>query len=361
MKPFAQQTHYELLEVSTAASDDEIRAAFEKASAVFGEDGLGLYSLVDESQAEDFRQRLKTAIGVLLDAVQRAEYDRLLGLRPQAPRAAEGAPRPKRASSPEIPLAPVPIEAARGREAAAEGAPRPRRASSPELPMAPASLEAARGREAAAEGAPRPRRASSPEIPAAPASLEAARAREAAADGAPRPRRASSPEIPMAPALVDPEEVDLPEQWIEEPRAETPGPGTVREAVRQGGTARPADEVPSPMPAPSEPAGGRPAGRPRFLDIPADTEFNGEVLRRLRETAGQSLAQLADKTRISKSHLENIEADRYAALPVPVYLRGILMSLARELGLDPIRVSKSYLGLLPKKDEPQVDARKGRP
>jgi cytoskeletal protein RodZ len=99
------------------------------------------------------------------------------------------------------------------------------------------------------------------------------------------------------------------------------------------------------------------------LDIPPETEFNGEVLRQLRESSGRSLAQIADRTRISRSHLENVEADRYAALPAPVYLRGILMNLARELGLDPIRVSKSYLTLAQGKEAPPppVDAKKGRP
>jgi cytoskeletal protein RodZ len=99
------------------------------------------------------------------------------------------------------------------------------------------------------------------------------------------------------------------------------------------------------------------------LDIPPETEFNGEVLRGLREAGGRTLSQIADKTRISRAHLENVEADRYSALPAPVYLRGILMNLARELGLDPIRVSKSYLQLAQGKEAPapQVDARKGRP
>jgi cytoskeletal protein RodZ len=57
---------------------------------------------------------------------------------------------------------------------------------------------------------------------------------------------------------------------------------------------------------------------------------------------------LADRTKIGTRHLENVEADRYEALPTSVYLRGILMSLARELGLDPLRVSKSYLTLASK-------------
>ncbi|MBN8471451.1 helix-turn-helix domain-containing protein [Corallococcus exiguus] len=89
--------------------------------------------------------------------------------------------------------------------------------------------------------------------------------------------------------------------------------------------------------------------RPRGVDIPSDAEFNGELLRRVREARGLSIQQLADRTRISVRHLENVEADRYTALPTTVYLRGILMNLARELGLDPLRVSKSYLALFSEK------------
>ncbi|NPC82413.1 helix-turn-helix domain-containing protein, partial [Pyxidicoccus fallax] len=92
-----------------------------------------------------------------------------------------------------------------------------------------------------------------------------------------------------------------------------------------------------------------PQPRPRLPDIPPDAEFNGELLRRVREARGQSLQQVADRTRITKAHLENVEADRYAALPAHVYLRGILMNLARELGLDPLRVSRSYLALASEK------------
>ncbi|NOK03407.1 MULTISPECIES: helix-turn-helix domain-containing protein [Myxococcus] len=85
--------------------------------------------------------------------------------------------------------------------------------------------------------------------------------------------------------------------------------------------------------------------RPRAPDIPSDAEFNGELLRQVREARGVTLQQVADRTRITRMHLENVEADRYNLLPPSVYLRGILMSLARELGLDPLRVSKSYLAL----------------
>lgn len=93
-------------------------------------------------------------------------------------------------------------------------------------------------------------------------------------------------------------------------------------------------------------ARARETPRPKALEIPADAEFSGELLRRVRESRGLTLQQIADRTRISARHLENIEADRYAALPTQVYLRGILMNLARELGLDQGRVSKSYLALV---------------
>jgi ribosome-binding protein aMBF1 (putative translation factor) len=85
--------------------------------------------------------------------------------------------------------------------------------------------------------------------------------------------------------------------------------------------------------------------RPKPIELPPHTEFNGELLRRVRESRGLTLSQLAERTRISSKHLENIEADRYPALPATVYLRGMLMSIARELTLDPLRVSRSYLTL----------------
>jgi hypothetical protein len=90
------------------------------------------------------------------------------------------------------------------------------------------------------------------------------------------------------------------------------------------------------------------APRSKPPDIPPDAEFNGELLRKVRTSMDISLQQIADKTRISTRYLESIEADKYAALPAPVYLRGFLMNLAKELGLDGLRVAKSYLSLVEK-------------
>jgi hypothetical protein len=83
--------------------------------------------------------------------------------------------------------------------------------------------------------------------------------------------------------------------------------------------------------------------KPRPYEIPEGVEINGDLLKQVRLAKGLSLVQVADRTRIGVKHLENVEGDRYDALPAAVYLRGILMNLARELGLDGLRVSRSYL------------------
>ncbi|MBK9517400.1 MAG: helix-turn-helix domain-containing protein [Anaeromyxobacter sp.] len=70
------------------------------------------------------------------------------------------------------------------------------------------------------------------------------------------------------------------------------------------------------------------------------------MLRQVREARGLTLPQLSERTKVTRHHLENIEAEKFAALPAGVYLRGILLSLARELRLDGQRVARSYLDRL---------------
>jgi cytoskeletal protein RodZ len=67
------------------------------------------------------------------------------------------------------------------------------------------------------------------------------------------------------------------------------------------------------------------------------------VLRQVREGRGLSIQQIAERTKVTRHHIENIEAERFGALPAPVYLRGILVAIARELRLDGQRVARSYL------------------
>jgi flagellar biosynthesis protein FlhG len=69
----------------------------------------------------------------------------------------------------------------------------------------------------------------------------------------------------------------------------------------------------------------------------------GESLRAFREGRGIRLREIADSTKITLRYLEYIEADRFSALPAPVYLRGFLQEYARAVGLDPRRTSEAYL------------------
>ncbi len=102
-----------------------------------------------------------------------------------------------------------------------------------------------------------------------------------------------------------------------------------------------------PPPAPSSPAPARPAAEPGpAVAEPAPPDgsgWTGEALRLVREARGLTVQQVAERTKVTRHHIENIEGERFGALPAPVYLRGILLSIARELRLDGQKVARSYL------------------
>jgi cytoskeletal protein RodZ len=77
--------------------------------------------------------------------------------------------------------------------------------------------------------------------------------------------------------------------------------------------------------------------------LPELDVWNGEAIRRIREARGLTVQQIALRTKVTRHHIENIEADRFDALPAPVYLRGILLSLARELRLDGPKIARAYV------------------
>ena len=97
-----------------------------------------------------------------------------------------------------------------------------------------------------------------------------------------------------------------------------------------------------PVPAPSKDE------TPMRVEIPeppvaADTEITGDLLKRLRESRGIDLAEIAQKSKVSLHHLRSIEEENWAAMPAPVYLRGFLVEFARFLRLDPQQTTRSYL------------------
>ncbi len=338
MKSFQAQTHYEVLEISVGASSAEVRGAHERLVRLYAEDQAALYGLVDPAHSAALRTRLDEALEVLADDELRELYDSEIGLPPRVVKVAVAAPRasaPVLALAPPIPRAPHPnpLPKAEGAVAATGfgsfsyvtpgAAPPPSQPASYTYAVVPPPLMVV----------PVPAR-----ILAAP-TLEPS---QLALD--------VSPGVPSWGArAVEAAPPPLPAPVVEEAVAEPPPPAPEPEKPA------PIPEVP-PMPILGDdvqvaivPARATPARefrleqRPRPYEIPEGVEINGDLLKQVRMAKGLSLVQVADRTRIGVKHLENVEGDRYDALPAAVYLRGILMNLARELGLDGLRVSRSYL------------------
>lgn len=77
--------------------------------------------------------------------------------------------------------------------------------------------------------------------------------------------------------------------------------------------------------------------------VAADTEFTGDLLRRIRESRGIELIDIAQRTKIGAAQLRAIEDERWDLLPAPVYVRGFLVEYARCLRLDPAQVARTFL------------------
>jgi hypothetical protein len=123
--------------------------------------------------------------------------------------------------------------------------------------------------------------------------------------------------------------------------AEAAPPAPIR-LEREIVAAEPPPPRPEPTPAPARAA--EPAA-PAAVEIPLPEGalWTGEALRRVREARGLTLQQIAERTKVTRHHVENIEAERFSSLPAPVYLRGILLAVARELRLDGQKVARAYL------------------
>lgn len=309
MKPFQDQTYYELLEVQNQASMDEIRRAYERAAELYSADSVAMYALENPGVADELRARLREAMEILTDEDLRQEYDRMIGV---APRSAPAEVLRKEAAREED--ARDELTDADPDSDVDEGALEERLPPQPgmlEVPPSTETVNSTHGGEVRVAyvdaSGPRGGVGELPaEEPSRPALPEAEPANELRAAARPAMRLDAASVMAADSAIADAESAMA----------------QVAAKVRD----------------PDKP-------RPKPLEIAPDADFNGELLRRCREAKGYTLQQLADRTRIGARHLENIEADRYAQLPVTVYLRGMLLSLAKELGLDGNRVAKSYLTL----------------
>jgi hypothetical protein len=279
VKRLSDQTLYEIIEISVDAPPEEVERACHRAAAAYGPGSLATYTLASAEETALLSSRIEEARAVLLDPSARARYDERIGVRPAMPSL-----QPDRQPGPA--LVPPPAQASWPPPAAEPMAVQPRLVS-PGLPVVTPSSPPAEP------------------VPAATAEV------------------AQTPQVEPAPAVSAPS-APPPAAPIPLTVPVTPGPIALTRPV-------------APILLEREVVAAR------ELAVPEGSAWTGEMLRRVRESRGITVQQMAERTRITRHHLENIEQDRFTALPAPVYLRGIIMSLARELRLDGQKVARSYL------------------
>src|SRR4029077_7177013 len=85
--------------------------------------------------------------------------------------------------------------------------------------------------------------------------------------------------------------------------------------------------------------------RPEMSEAILDpgAEVTGAFLKKLRESRGIELGDIAQRTKISERYLRAIEDERFSDMPAAVYVRGYVMEYARAVRVDAQRVAESYL------------------
>lgn len=78
-------------------------------------------------------------------------------------------------------------------------------------------------------------------------------------------------------------------------------------------------------------------------EIHAETEFTGDLLRRVRQSLGIELQDISQRTKISVTFLRAIEEDDFGSLPAEVYARGFVNQIAGILGLDATQATRTYV------------------
>jgi len=68
----------------------------------------------------------------------------------------------------------------------------------------------------------------------------------------------------------------------------------------------------------------------------------GEVLRRVREQRGETVADVAYALKLTVRQVDAMETDRFDLLPGPAFVRGFVRNYARYLGIDPVALLAGF-------------------
>lgn len=294
--------YYEVLEVPHDAPQHEIHKAYQRAKATYGQDNPALYSMFSREEARDLMKLVDEAYAVLGNHSLRRNYDDTLlkaGLRSMAPSLGGHQPAmppnyPPEAQHEALPDFVVPDPSIPG-----------------SFDEAPNYAQEAPAPRAAPHLVPQPVQPIQPAQPAAPIS----HAR------------------PPSPAM-DPLHASA--TGIRESILVTNSEFTVRKR-----------ETAAPLPADT---GRCPLGTYKIdlameQEIATATEFDGLFLQKVRLYKQVSLEKLSVASRIGKTYLIALESNDFKNLPAPVFLRGFLVQMAKQLGLDENKVVTSYMSI----------------
>lgn len=78
MKRLIEQNYYELLGVSSKASFEEVRSAYDQATSVYSNDSIPTYSLFTQEERKQIQARLVDAYKILTNSQLRKEYNQIL-------------------------------------------------------------------------------------------------------------------------------------------------------------------------------------------------------------------------------------------------------------------------------------------
>ena len=78
MRPLAELTYYEILDLPTGATPFEVRQAYKAALEVYSEDSMVIYSLFSNDERKGIWARLEEAFATLINEKARSAYDQIL-------------------------------------------------------------------------------------------------------------------------------------------------------------------------------------------------------------------------------------------------------------------------------------------
>jgi curved DNA-binding protein CbpA len=78
LKPWREQNYYEILEVGTKATEEEIRVAYDKLRAIYSPSSPGMTILFTPEEVKEIHDKVEEAYRVLRDPRSQREYDLMI-------------------------------------------------------------------------------------------------------------------------------------------------------------------------------------------------------------------------------------------------------------------------------------------